>query len=106
MSANPLSSNLVSLRKDAGKVLDDISRLSKEIESLGTQRASATATAAKEALGTSVDALQSNAGELAKLAQKLATRMQKQVAAKPYHHAVGLLGVVLVAGYLVRRRLA
>ncbi len=105
MSAKPkLSSNLVALRHDATKVIDDISRLSEQLKHAGRDRVIDAGNGISSSIESEIDLIRGKLADLVDGFQANATKVNKHFNENPFAYIAGAAGVAFLLGRVLRFR--
>lgn len=104
MAAKPkLNSNLIALRHDASKVIDDIQKLSAQLKAVGKDRVLDAQSELTDALEDRLEMLKSRLVELTDTIQAYAKQVDQHVTANPYPYMAGATGIGFLIGRFLRR---
>lgn len=107
MAAKPkLNTNLVALRNDASKVIDDIQKLSAQLKAVGRERVTTASDELTEALENQMESLKERLVVLTDALQSYATTVDKHVTANPYPYIAGASGLGFLIGRVMNHRAA
>jgi ElaB/YqjD/DUF883 family membrane-anchored ribosome-binding protein len=104
MAAKPkLNSNLVALRNDASRVIDDIQKLSAALKTTGRDRVETARADVIDALETQLETLKERLVNLTDTIQTYAMQVDKHVTANPYPYMAGATGIGFLIGRFFKR---